>query len=222
MPWSSPRHDAFTDDLTSLMDHLDLSDATLVGFSMGGDERADLVLPGAPGCVQPAGHGGVGHHAVPGVAAVFDSVPTRSVGPDGGLDDATVEQFLHGIRTDRIAFLEDFTRTFFAVGDRTDLISEPARRYARDIAAFASSKGTLECVRAFSFTDLREDVAKIQVPTLVLHGDSDAIVPFEVSGRRVHDTLPDSELVVIEGGPHGFNVTHAEQFNRALLEFLGR
>jgi non-heme chloroperoxidase len=65
-------------------------------------------------------------------------------------------------------------------------------------------------------------VAKIQVPTLVLHGDSDAIVPFDVSGRRVHDTLPDSELVVIEGGPHGFNVTHAEQFNRALLEFLGR
>ena len=219
MPWSSPRHDAFTDDLTSLMDHLDLSDATLVGFSMGGrraDGRPD------PGCVQPAAVSGPPRGTRRRGGVRLRRTHASADNPDGGLDDATVEQFLHGIRTDRIAFLEDFTRTFFAVGDRTDLISEPARRYARDIAAFASSKGTLECVRAFSFTDLREDVAKIQVPTLVLHGDSDAIVPFEVSGRRVHDTLPDSELVVIEGGPHGFNVTHAEQFNRALLEFLGR
>ena len=216
--WSSQasegyEYDAFTDDLTSLMDHLDLSDATLVGFSMGGGEVARYF-----------GRHPAGERAV---AAVFaGAIPpylyASEDNPDGGLDDATVEQFLQGIRTDRIAFLEDFTRTFFAAGDRTDLISEPARRYARDIAAFASPKGTLECVRAFSFTDFREDVAKIQVPTLVLHGDSDAIVPFEVSGRRVHDTLPDSELVVIEGGPHGFNVTHAEQFNRALLEFLGR
>ena len=69
--------------------------------------------------------------------------------------------------------------------------------------------------------DLSREVGHITSPTLVIHGDSDGIVPFEVSGKRSHEMLPDSQLVVIEGAPHGFNATHAEQFNRALLDFLG-
>ncbi len=87
--------------------------------------------------------------------------------------------------------------------------------------AFASPKGTLDCIAAFSYTDFRDDLGKVTVPTLVLHGDSDAIVPFEVSGKRSHEVLADSSLVLIEGGPHGLNATHAGQFNRALLDFLG-
>jgi len=110
---------------------------------------------------------------------------------------------------------------FFAAGDRHDLISEPSRLYHREIAEFASPKGTLDCIAAFSYTDFRDDIAKIDVPTLVIHGDSDAIVPFGVSGRRSHEMIADSSLVVIEGAPHGFNATHAERFNRALLDFLG-
>ena len=88
-------------------------------------------------------------------------------------------------------------------------------------AEFASPKGTLECIRAFGYTDFRDDLAKIDVPTLVLHGDSDAIVPFEVSGKRTAEAVKDSKVVVIAGGPHGFNATHADEFNRALLDFLG-
>jgi non-heme chloroperoxidase len=141
--------------------------------------------------------------------------------PDGGLDDATIEQFLGGVTGDRIAFLDGFTTTFFAAGDRTDLISEPSRVYHREIAEFASPKGTLECIRAFGYTDFRDDLAKIDVPTLVLHGDSDAIVPFEVSGKRTAEAVEDSRTVVVAGGPHGFNATHADEFNQALVEFLG-
>jgi len=141
--------------------------------------------------------------------------------PEGGLDDTTVQQFQAGVLDDRIAFLDEFTTNFFAAGDRTDLISEPSRLYHREIAAFASPKGTLDCIATFSYTDFRDDLAKIDVPTLVIHGDSDAIVPFEVSGKRSHEAIADSSLVVIEGAPHGFNATHAEQFNRALLDFLG-
>ena len=85
----------------------------------------------------------------------------------------------------------------------------------------ASPEGTLDCVAAFSYTDFRDDLAKIDVPTLVKHGDSDAIVPFEVSGRRSHETLANSSLEFIEEAPHGFNTTHAKRFNRALLGFLG-
>lgn len=125
------------------------------------------------------------------------------------------------MKGDRLAFLEDFTKSFFAAGDKTDLISEPQRQYARDIAAFASPKGTLDCIAAFGRTDFRADLEKITVPTLVLHGDSDGIVPFEVSGERSAQAIADSTVVVIDGAPHGLNATHPEQFNKALLDFLG-
>jgi pimeloyl-ACP methyl ester carboxylesterase len=142
--------------------------------------------------------------------------------PDGGLDDATIEQFRQGVVTDRLAFLDGFTRDFFTAGDRGLVVSEQQRQYALHIAEFASPKGTLDCITAFGRTDFRGDVAAVTVPTLVVHGDSDAIVPFEVSGRRSHELIPDSELVVIEGGPHGVNASHPEQFNEALIGFLAR
>ncbi|MBA2697285.1 MAG: alpha/beta hydrolase, partial [Nocardioidaceae bacterium] len=99
-------------------------------------------------------------------------------------------------------------------------VSETQRTDAREIAAFASPKGTLDCIAAFGLTDFRDDVAKVSVPTLVIHGDSDAIVPFEVSGKRSAELIPGATLVVVEGGPHGINASHAEQFNSALLQFL--
>ncbi len=137
-------------------------------------------------------------------------------------DDATIGQFEGGVRDDRIAFLDEFTTAFFAAGERTDLVSEWQRLYARDIAAFSSPKGTLDCIRAFARTDFRGDLEKVTVPTLVIHGDSDGTVPFEVSGKRSAEIIPGAELVVVEGAPHGLNTTHAECFNAELLRFLAR
>ena len=125
------------------------------------------------------------------------------------------------MRGDRIAFLDGFIISSFAEGDRHDLVSEPARLCHREIAAFASPKGTLDCIAAFSYTDFREDLAKVGVPTLISPGDSDAIVTFEVSGRGSHEAIADSSLVLIEGAPHGLNATHPKRFNRARLDFLG-
>jgi pimeloyl-ACP methyl ester carboxylesterase len=210
-PWDGYDYDTFTADLHALMEHLDLRDVTLVGFSMGGGEVARYV----------------GTHGTDRVArAVFAAaVPPFLLktddNPDGGLDEATIASFQDGVTGDRLAFLDGFTRNFFAAGDRTDLISEQGRQYARDIAAFASPKGTLDCITAFGRTDFRGDLERFDLPSLVIHGDSDAIVPFEVSGRRTHEAIAGSELVVVEGGPHGLNATHAEEFNRALLAFLG-
>ena len=210
-PWDGYDYDTFTADLHALMEHLDLRDVTLVGFSMGGGEVARYV----------------GTHGTDRVArAVFAAaVPPFLLktddNPDGGLDEATIASFQDGVTGDRLAFLDGFTRSFFAAGDRTDLISEQGRQYARDIAAFASPKGTLDCITAFSRTDFRGDLERFDLPALVIHGDSDAIVPFEVSGRRTHEAIAGSELVLIEGGPHGLNATHADEFNRALLDFLG-
>ena len=210
-PWTGYDYDTFAADLDALLNHLDLSDVTLVGFSMGGGE-----------IVRYIGRYGTARVSKAVLAAAVPPYLYQSEdNPEGGLDDATIQQFQDGVRGDRIAFLDAFTTNFFTAGERTDLISEPTRLYNREIAAFASPKGTLDCITAFGRTDFRDDLAKVTVPTLVIHGDSDAIVPFEVSGKRSHEAIEGSSLVLIEGGPHGINATHAEQFNRALIDFLG-
>ncbi|HEY0165632.1 MAG TPA: alpha/beta hydrolase [Jatrophihabitans sp.] len=210
-PWTGYDYDTFAADLDALLRHLDLREVTLVGFSMGGGEVARYIATYGTDRIA----GAVFASAVP--PYLYKSEDN----PEGGLDDATIAQFEGGVISDRIAFLDTFTTTFFSAGDHL-LVSEPQRLYNRDIAAFASPKGTLACITAWGRTDFRDDLAKVSVPTLVIHGDSDAIVPFEVSGRRTHETVKDSTLVLIEGGPHGINVTHAEQFNTALLDFLAR
>lgn len=209
-PWNGYDYDTFASDLDKLLGHLNLRDAALVGFSMGGGEVARYIGTYGTKRVSKAVFAG----AVPPYLYKTDD------NPDGGLDDATIEEFQNGVKSDRIAFLDSFTKLFFTAGERTDLVSEEFRLYNRDIAAFASPKGTLDCIAAFSYTDFREDLAKFTIPTLILHGDADAIVPLEVSGQRTHESIPGSRLVVVEGGPHGFNATHAEAFNQALIEFL--
>ncbi|MEQ3552021.1 alpha/beta hydrolase [Pseudonocardia nematodicida] len=212
-PWDGYDYDTFADDLHALLIHLDLRDATLVGFSMGGGEVVRYIAKRGTDRVAKA----VLAAAVPPYLYKSDD------NPDGGLDDATIEQFQAGVTGDRIAFLEDFTTNFFTAGDRSDLISEPNRLYHRSIAEFASPKGTLDCITAFGRTDFRDDVQKVSdagVPTLVIHGDADGIVPFEVSGKRSHESVKGSRLALIEGGPHGLNATHADEFNRVLIDFL--
>ena len=211
-PWEGYDYDTFAADLDAVMQALDLRDATRVGFSMGGGEVARYLATKGSDRVA----GAVFAAAVPPYLYKSDD------NPDGGLDDDTIAQFEDGVRGDRLAFLEGFASDFFAAGDKTDLISEAQRRYAVEIAAFASPKGTLDCIGAFGRTDFREDLEKIDVPTLVIHGDSDGIVPFEVSGKRTHEAVADSTLALIEGGPHGLNATHPDEFNRALLDFLAR
>ena len=214
-PWEGYDYDTFTADLHALLEHLDLTDVTLVGFSMGGGEVVRYASRhGAQGRLRAAVLAG----AVPPYLNKSDD------NPDGGLDDATIEGFQAGVRGDRLAFLDGFTTEFFSSGTgltgKKVRVSEQQRQYALSIAAGASPKGTLDCITAFGRTDFRADVAGVHVPTLVIHGDSDQVVPFEVSGKRSAELIPGSELVVVEGGPHGFNASHAAEFNRALVEFL--
>jgi non-heme chloroperoxidase len=211
-PWGGYEYDRFAADLDELLKHLDLRGVTLVGFSMGGGEVVRYIARYGTDRVAKA----VLAAAVPPYLYKSDD------NPDGGLDDETIASFEAGVQGDRLAFLDGFTTAFFAAGDKTDLVSEPQREYAKQIAAFASPKGTLDCIAAFGRTDFRDDVAKVTVPTLVIHGDSDGTVPFEVSGKRSAELIDGAELVVIEGGPHGLNTTHPGEFNRALLEFLAR
>jgi len=208
-PWSGYDYDTFAADLNELLVGLDLRDVTLVGFSMGGGEVVRYI--GTYGTTRVA-------KAVL-AAAVPPYLYKSDDNPDGGLDDATIAEFETGVRTDRIAFLEGFTHGFFTAGEKMT-VSEPQREYARDLAAGASPKGTLDCIAAFGRTDFRADLAKVTVPTLVIHGDSDGIVPFAISGKRSAELIPGAQLHIVEGGPHGINASHAEEFNRVLLDFL--
>lgn len=207
-PTSGYDYDTFTNDLHGLMTALDLHDVALVGFSMGGGEVARY-LKYAPGRISKAAF----------VAAI---PPFLLKGPDNpeGIDGSAFEEIKAGIASDRLAFLSSFFTNFYnfdVYGGKR--ISKEALQFSWNIGAGASPTGTLDSVSAW-LTDFRKDLALIEVPTLVVHGDSDRIVPFEASGKRTHELVKGSKLVVVKGAPHGLNLTHADELNRALLDFL--
>ncbi|MFP5283613.1 MAG: alpha/beta fold hydrolase [Actinomycetes bacterium] len=208
-PWTGYDYDTLAADLDALMTHLDLTDATLVGFSMGGGEVVRYLTT--------YGSSRVARIAL--LSAVPPYLYKSEDNPEGGVEDAVVEQLQSGVRGDRLAFLDQFFYGFFGA-DGELMVSEQQRQHAWQIASMASPKGTLDCIGAFSYTDFRDDIARLSVPTLVVHGDSDAIVPFEVSGRRTAELIEDARLVVIEKGPHGILASHPAQVSEALVAFL--
>ena len=209
--WGGHDFDTVAADLDKLLTHLDLAGVTLVGFSAGGGAVARYI-----------GTYGTGRIAKAVLAsAVTPFLYVVEGNPEGGLDDGTIGYFEGGIAADRADFVDHFLTMFYSTSEGLT-VSEAQRLYGRDLANFASPRATLAGVSAFGRTDFRPDLEKFTVPTLVIHGDADQVVPFTISGRRSAESIPGSELVVIEGGPHGINVSHAEQFNTALLTFLAR
>jgi pimeloyl-ACP methyl ester carboxylesterase len=210
-PTSGYNYDTFAEDLHKLITQLDLSDVTLVGFSMGGGEVARYLGTYGSKRVSKAAF----------IAAIPPYLLKTSDNP-GGVDGSVFEGIKKGIVADRPAFLTAFFSKFYNVdvlGGK--LVSDQLVQFSWNIAVGASPKGTLDCVSAW-LTDFRKDLASIDVPTLVIHGDSDRIVPLEVTGNRTAETIKDSRLVVIEGGPHGLTWTHADKVNRELLDFIGQ
>jgi non-heme chloroperoxidase len=209
--WDGHDYDTIASDLHALLTQLDLSDVTLVGFSAGGGAVARYI----------ANHGTARVAKTVLASSVTPFLHVTEGNPEGGLDDATIAHFEAGIRADRAGFADQFLTLLYSAGG-TSSVSEAQRVFGRDLANVASARATFTGPSQFGRTDFRPDLEKFDVPTLVIHGDSDAVVPFHVSGRRSAAAIADSELVLIEGGPHGINVSHADEFNAALLTFLAR
>lgn len=210
-PESGYDYDTLTDDLTRLMGELDLRDATLVGFSMGGGEVARYI-----------GREGEGRlRSVVFASAVPPFLMQGKDNPDGPLTPDKAKDKQAALTADRARFFDGFTRIFFSANGVLK-VSEAQREDAIAVCLQSGEAAALGCMQAFATTDFREDLRRITVPTLVLHGDSDATVPFEGSGKRTHAAIAGSSLVLLEDAPHGCNVSHADAFNRALLEFLAR
>jgi non-heme chloroperoxidase len=209
-------YDTFTADLNTLMTKLDLRDTVLVGFSMGtgevthygkyGSERVSKAVLMAP---------------IPSFLLKTDDNPEGVVGVASRNENRSVfDGIEQAIVADRPSYLSAFLAQFYNVdalgGDR---ITDDAIRLSWQVAAGASAKATLDCVSSW-LTDFRNDLPPIDVPTLIVQGDADRILPHESTGARPPKLIKDSRLVVIPGGPHAINWTHAEQVNSALLDFL--
>ena len=210
-PTTGYNYDTFAEDLHHLITHLKLKDAILVGFSMGGGEVARYL----------------GKYGSAGVSkAVFiGSVPPFLLKtPDNpeGVDGAVFEGIQKAIMADRYVFFTEFFKNFFntdvLLGKR---VSEQAIQASWNVAAGASATASLACVATWH-EDFREDLRRIDVPTLVIHGDADRIVPFSASGFRAAKLIKGASLVTVKEGPHCIIWTHSDEVNRELVNFLGK
>jgi len=208
-PESGYSYDDLADDLQRVLDQCKLQDVTLVGFSMGGGEVARYV----------ARYGESLLRSVVFAAAVPPFLMKTIDNPDGPLTPEKAQQMRQALEQDRDAFFDQFTEEFYSANGVFQ-VTESQRSEAVALCRQSSEPAALACMDAFATTDFREDLKRLTVPTLVIHGDADAIVPIEGSGQRTHRAVRHSQLVTVSGAPHGLNVSHAQAFNDALLTFL--
>jgi non-heme chloroperoxidase len=204
-------YDTFAADLNTIMTDLDLRDAILIGHSMGTGEVTRYL-------------GAYGSERVSSAVLISPLAPFLLKTPDNpdGVDQSLFDGFKQAIVADRFKYLTSFVTSFFSFEEnRGKRVSDEAFRAHWNVGARASAIATLHSVDAW-LTDFRPDLPRIDVPVLIIQGDKDAVLPYPVTGQRLHPMLPGSKLVTLQGAPHGIPWTHANEINRALMEFVAR
>src|ERR1700746_2374713 len=210
-PTTGYNYDTFAEDLHKLVTKLKLNNFALVGFSMGGGEVARYI----------------GKYGRKGVskAVIIGGVPPYLLKAEDnpeGVDGSVFEGIQKAVAADRYAFFTEFFKNFYNTDvNRGKRVSEQAVQASWNVAAIASATASLACVPTWH-EDFRQDVAKIDVPTLVIHGDADRILPISAAGQRTAKLINGAELVVIKDGPHNIAWTHADEVNSALVNFLAK
>jgi len=195
----------------------------VLGFPLGRDARTFIQRLLRPGEVARyfTKYGTERVHSVVFASAVPPYLLTAPGNPDGPLSPTAAAKMAAALTANQEEFYDDFTTQFFSV-DGELKVTEAERQEAVQLALQSSKTAALACMTAFGATDFRDDLPKVTVPTLVIHGGDDGVVPFEGSGARTHAAIAHSELYVVAGAPHGVTVSHTEEWNRIVLDFLAK
>ncbi|MFP1789392.1 alpha/beta fold hydrolase [Lonsdalea quercina] len=207
-PWNGYHYDTLADDIHELSEHLQLDEMTLIGFSMGGGDV----------CRYLHRHSADRVKALALLSAVTPKL-MKSADYPNGVEQQVIDGIREGIMQDRAQFISDFDTPFYGLNKGMQ-VSEGVLTQTLNIALLASLKSTLDCVTAFSETDFRPDMHSINVPTLVIHGDADQVVPFESTGKVAAEMIKNAQLKVYAGAPHAIAQTHGDRLNQDLLAFI--
>jgi non-heme chloroperoxidase len=208
-PWDGNDMDTYADDLAELVETLDLQDAVHIGHSTGGGEVARYI----------------GRHGLErvGKAVLIGAVPpimVKTAANPGGTPIEAFDQIRAAVQADRSQFWKDLSVPFYGANRQGSKVSQGLRDSFWLQGMMAGQKAVYDCIKAFSETDFTEDLKKFDVPTLILHGDDDQIVPIDDSAKLSAKLIPGATLKIIPGGPHGMCSTLKDQINAELLAFL--
>lgn len=212
-PWGGYDFDTFADDLNDLITDLDLRDVTLVAHSMGGGELARYI----------GRHGTERVHSAVLLSAIPPLMIKKENNPEG-VPEKVFEEIRTGILEERSQFWKDTAEVFFGANRPGNSVTQGNRDAFWFMAMHESIEAGVKCVDAFAYTDFTEDLRKFDVPTLIVHGDDDQVVPIEATGRKAAQLIAEATLKVYEGGSHGIALVPGdkERFDNDLLEFLDR
>ncbi len=208
-PWNGYDYDTLASDLNDLIEQLDLHDATLVGFSMGGGEVVRYISRYGTNRVSKAVL----------VSAVTPFLCKTADNPHG-VDPKVFAGIEEQIRKDRPAFLEDFGPKFYGRSTLNHTVSAAVLEWTQSMAFTGSLRSTLAAATSWSTTDFRDEMKRITIPVRVIHGTGDSTVPIDASGRRSAEILPNATLSEYDGEPHGLFLTSADRLNQELLQFI--
>lgn len=208
-PWTGNDMDTYADDLAAILDQLDIREATMVGHSTGGGEVARYI----------------GRHGTERVAkaVLIAAVPPHMLQTPSNPQAAPMSVFdglRQGLVADRSEFFKNLAMPFFGYNRDGAKSSQGQIDLFWMQGMMGGIKCEYDCIEAFSETDFTDDLKKMTIPTLVLHGDDDQIVPIDIASRKTVKILPNGTLKEYAGAPHGVAVTHADQVNADLLAFL--
>lgn len=208
-PLNGYDYSSLTEDLRELILELDLSNITLVGFSMGGGEVVRYFTD----------YEGDRVVKIALIASIIPLVSQKADNPDG-VPEEDLEEIMQNLKTDRIGFLKSFHENFYNFNELKDRVSQANLDYDFSISSHASPIATIKTAEAWGTTDFRSELKNVNVPTLIVHGDADNIVPYKTSARQAAEGIANNEYHLIPNAPHGLNLTHTEELNKLLLKFL--
>jgi non-heme chloroperoxidase len=201
-------YDVLASDLHAIIQELQLENVILAGFSMGGGEVVRYLTK-------------YGSAKIAKIALIASIIPLVAKKPDNpvGVPQEKLNEIMQALKTDRVGFLQDFHKNFYNVGILKKSVSQGRLDADFIVSSQASGHATIKCAEAWGGTDFRPELKNVTVPTLIVHGDADQIVPIKTAGEQAALGIDNSQYLVLEGAPHGLNVTHAEELNKVLVAF---